>query len=159
MFEHFTNEGRNAVAAALDEANRRGDRHIGTEHLLLGVLADPHGACARAVGVGLGEARDALDQLDRDALRGIGIDAELPGPIGSPPSRGWRRPPLTGGAKAAFRRAIREVERSDEPRIGARHLLLGVLGADGHDAALALLDRLDIEVDDLRDRLAPINAA
>ena len=35
MFNQFSKAARAAVAAAVDEAQRRGDTRIGTEHLLL----------------------------------------------------------------------------------------------------------------------------
>ncbi|MEU9387669.1 Clp protease N-terminal domain-containing protein [Streptomyces sp. NPDC048279] len=48
MFEQFAAEARATVAAALEETTLRGDRRIGTEHLLLGVLHDP--GAVRALG-------------------------------------------------------------------------------------------------------------
>ena len=39
MFERFTDRARHAVVAAQEEARRLGHTYIGTEHLLLGLLA------------------------------------------------------------------------------------------------------------------------
>src|ERR1700691_2102578 len=58
---------------ARDEAVRRGDRTIGTEHLVLALLADPASPAARALGCALGSARRALDALDREALAAVGV--------------------------------------------------------------------------------------
>jgi hypothetical protein len=51
---------------AREEARRRGDRKVGTEHLLLGLLREP--VLAQALGCDLQTARDALAALDHDAL-------------------------------------------------------------------------------------------
>ncbi len=42
MFNRFSKSARQAVTAAVDEAHARGDRRVGTEHLLLGLLQVPH---------------------------------------------------------------------------------------------------------------------
>ncbi|NUP68945.1 MAG: hypothetical protein HOW71_43015, partial [Nonomuraea sp.] len=93
------------VSAALDEARERGDRRLGTEHLLLGLLRDPGSEPARALGVDLTGARAALDELDREALRSLGLD------LGEAPPRPTpRRHPaipgtaLTSSARAAVNR-------------------------------------------------------
>jgi len=77
----FASGAREVVAAALAEARLRGDRRIGTEHLLLGVLRLPDTEAARALGVDLATARDALAALDHDALAALGIV------VGVPPAR------------------------------------------------------------------------
>ena len=51
---------------AREEARRRGDRRVGTDDLLLGLLREP--AVAQVLGCDLGAAREALDAMDRDAL-------------------------------------------------------------------------------------------
>ena len=74
MFEHFAAGARTAVTAALEEARHRGDRRLGTEHLLLGVLhareLDPLGE----LGLDLPRARAALAALDVAALAAVGMD-------------------------------------------------------------------------------------
>src|SRR4030095_7886551 len=59
MFERFTDRARNAVRVAQEEARRLGHTSVGTEHLLLGLLAEPDGIGARAL-VALGISLDAL---------------------------------------------------------------------------------------------------
>ena len=51
---------------AREEARRRGDRRVGTEHLVLGLLREPE--IARLLGCDLEAAREALDAMDHDAL-------------------------------------------------------------------------------------------
>jgi ATP-dependent Clp protease ATP-binding subunit ClpA len=86
MFERFTDQARAAVVAAQDEARSLGHGWIGTEHLLLGLLADGDSSVTRRLGE-LGLTHDAvraqvLGEIgpgrvdDTDALRDIGIDLE-----------------------------------------------------------------------------------
>jgi ATP-dependent Clp protease ATP-binding subunit ClpA len=144
-----------AVAAALDEARRRGDRRMGTEHLLLGLLHDPASAPARALGVDLATARAALDALDRDALQaiGIGTDAAPDGPAGLP----RRHPPvpasaLTSGGRAVVRRAV-DATTARTRHTGPRHLLLALLERGHPDPVAALVDRLGVDRAAVRGRV------
>jgi len=73
---------------AREEARRRGDRKVGTEHLILGLLREP--VLAQALGCDLQTARDALDAMDHDALAAVGIGAAFnapPIPIDEPIKR------------------------------------------------------------------------
>jgi ATP-dependent Clp protease ATP-binding subunit ClpA len=88
MFERFTQPARQVVVRAQEEA--RSFRHpwLGTEHLLLGVLAQPEAPGVSALtelGVNLASGRAALHQLvgrgglgesDAEALRTLGIDLD-----------------------------------------------------------------------------------
>jgi ATP-dependent Clp protease ATP-binding subunit ClpA len=83
MFERFTAEARTAVVRAQSEARSLGHGWIGTEHLLLAVLAD-EGSGVTAALHGLGLDADRVRQqvqaavgagIDDDtALRDLGID-------------------------------------------------------------------------------------
>jgi ATP-dependent Clp protease ATP-binding subunit ClpA len=95
MFERFTHASRDAVVQAQAEARELRHPRIGTEHLLLALLADSQGPVAamlgdngvdhtsvrreltRRVGPGAPSVSEPLadtDQADADALRAIGID-------------------------------------------------------------------------------------
>jgi ATP-dependent Clp protease ATP-binding subunit ClpA len=50
MFERFTHAARDAVVRAQDEARDLQQSPIGTEHVLLALLADPAGPIAQALG-------------------------------------------------------------------------------------------------------------
>ncbi|GAA2371624.1 Clp protease N-terminal domain-containing protein [Dactylosporangium salmoneum] len=88
MFERFTHQARSAVARARDEAVAMAHPFIGTEHLLLALLADdegPAGAVLRAAGVRAEAVRSRIRELvddeplgdrDAEALRAIGIDLD-----------------------------------------------------------------------------------
>ncbi|HET9443488.1 MAG TPA: Clp protease N-terminal domain-containing protein, partial [Acidimicrobiales bacterium] len=60
MFEAFSARGRSVVERAHDESHRLGHPHVGTEHLLLGVLVAEDGAAPAvlgAAGVGVNACR------------------------------------------------------------------------------------------------------
>jgi ATP-dependent Clp protease ATP-binding subunit ClpA len=88
MFERFTPAARQVVVRAQEEARRLGHPWLGTEHLLLGMLAEPQAPGVRAltdVGVTVDTGRAALRQLvgrgglsesDAEALRTLGIDLD-----------------------------------------------------------------------------------
>lgn len=149
MFEQFAAGARAVVASALDEATLRGDRRIGTEHLLLGLLHEPRPA--QALGTDLETARAALDALDRSALAAVGIDAhgvERP-PI--PASR--KRTPFTSGARAVLPRAVAETRKAGSRRIAPEHLLLALLDCERPDPVAELMTHLGIDRTAARERV------
>ena len=97
MFERFTHAARDAVVRAQHEARELGQSPIGTQHVLLALLADPAGPVAaalagrgvdaasvraevlRRLGAGPGSSPAALadaDAEDAAALKAIGIDLD-----------------------------------------------------------------------------------
>ncbi|MET8041564.1 Clp protease N-terminal domain-containing protein [Micromonospora sp. NPDC005215] len=88
MFERFTDRARGVVRRALEEARAEGQRPVGTEHLLLALLADDAGLASRVLadaGVRADDLRErvrrhtasggaGLGDADAAALREIGID-------------------------------------------------------------------------------------
>lgn len=52
------------LTSATEEARRRGDRRLGTDHLLLGLLHDEDSQAAHALRVSLAAARAASEALD-----------------------------------------------------------------------------------------------
>lgn len=154
MFEHFDEDARRRVISfAAEEAKRRGDGRIGTEHLLLALLHDAQSETACALGVDLESARAALDTMDREALVAIGIDVAQ---VGSPmPVVTGRRPPFTSGARAALHRAVLEARAAKARHILARHLLAGLLSCHRVDPAAELLAAVGVDPADVRARLRP----
>ncbi|MEA5456643.1 Clp protease N-terminal domain-containing protein [Sinomonas sp. JGH33] len=151
MFERFSEAARNTVTEGVKEAALRGDRRVGTDHLLLGILHDP--ASAAIVGVDLAAARRAEETLDREALAAVGVDPG-PEPLVSPRSRPGRLP-LTSGAKAVLTRTVRLAAAERSRTITSRHVLLALAEAPAADPAAALLARLGVDRAGLRTRLYP----
>jgi ATP-dependent Clp protease ATP-binding subunit ClpA len=157
MFERFTHDARAVVTNALDEARRRRDRHVGTEHLLLGVSASTSPvitAVLEAAGITLQRARQALDAGDNDALAAIGVDVRaMPAPAPDPTGRHsfarFRRSaghlPFTGGAKQTLEETLRHAVRRNDRRIGTEHILLALTDRSAPDAAHHLLTALNVD--------------
>ena len=110
MFERFTERARLVVVYAQEEARGLGHRHIGAEHLLLGV-------------VGVEQAILPAGLEDIRARIGEG-------------SGGWSgQIPFTAGAKASLERAASEAQALGDADIEPAHILLGL--ADEPEALLA----------------------
>jgi biotin operon repressor len=145
--------------AATAEAKRRADRRVGTEHVVLALLADPESVTARALGVSLGAARAALRELDGQALASLGIDletvptsdSEVDGVDGVvPPGRENERLRLTPAAKGVFT-GLRKAAKGE--RLGVRHLLIVLLAQQRPDPGAVLLDALGVDRAQVRGRL------
>jgi ATP-dependent Clp protease ATP-binding subunit ClpA len=155
MFERFTDEAREVVRAAQTEATAADSAQIGTEHLLLGVLADPEAPAARLLArLGLPAADARADvgclaggpELDAGALATLGIDLDEvrrrvegafgPGALARGPSRA--RPRFGRDAKKSLELALREAIALGDRHIGAEHVLLGLL-REGEGAAARIL--------------------
>ena len=66
MFERFTDQARRVVVLAQEEARMLGHGYIGTEHILLGLLAEGEGLAARALaalGISLDAARAQIAEI------------------------------------------------------------------------------------------------
>jgi ATP-dependent Clp protease ATP-binding subunit ClpA len=140
------------LTSATEEARRRGDRRIGTDHLLLALLHDEHSSPARALGVSLEAAHRASDALDVAALAAVGVEVDhLGSPEKAAPAR--RFPPLTSGARAVLKQVIEEARPSKTGRLESRHFLLALLSRERPDPAAELLRALGIDVVAVRERL------
>ena len=162
MFERFTHDAPAVVTAAVAEAERRGDRRLGTEHLLLGAIASPN-TVTTAVIDDLRSARQALDDSDAAALAAVGIGAEVVMPPASSvadqptsrrPSRWPRRHrPFTAGARQAIEGALREAVVRRHGSIGAEHVVLALCARDEPDPGVDVLATLGTSAADVRAEL------
>ncbi len=116
--KRFTDQGRQLVAQAQVEAIKRCHEYIGTEHLLLAMLAD--GLPGVSVGVRV------LQKLgcDSEKLRQK-IDERIK--PGIPPENTIGRLPLTPRAKMIFEFAIWEAEAMKHDYVGTGHMLIGLI--------------------------------
>ncbi|GIJ24566.1 Clp protease N-terminal domain-containing protein [Micromonospora lutea] len=149
MFERFTDRARTAVRRARDEARAEGQRPVGTEHLLLAVLADGDGLAVRVLrdaGVTADDLRErirrhaetgdsGLGEADAAALREIGIDLaaivarieESFGPdalreAAPAPRRRWGRRRPAGGPFSARAKKVLELSLREAIRLRHRHI-------------------------------------
>ncbi|CAN5858696.1 hypothetical protein BH23ACT5_BH23ACT5_11270 [soil metagenome] len=149
MFERFTKDVRRAVFIGAEEAAVvREDPRIGTEHLLLGVVAAGD-TVAAAHGLTCERLRDLLDRRDSRALASLGVDAEVAYLGRRLPSGGssrWLRSrprnhvPFTRASKQSLERSLRICRDEGHRRITSAHLLLAALVTNhGNDPAIRLL--------------------
>lgn len=145
--------------AAQEEARRRGDRRVGTDYLVLGLLRDP--GMQEVVGVTLDAARDALERLDHAALASIGVTATVePAYLKERPVP--KRPRVkelmsdhlksTPVAKAALQEAGKPMRRGKH--ISAYTVLLALLENTVPDPAATLFEALGVDTAALRSRVA-----
>jgi ATP-dependent Clp protease ATP-binding subunit ClpA len=139
MFERFTDRSRRVIVLAQEEARLLKHNYIGTEHLLLGLLADGEGDAARtleSVGVTLDGARREV----------IGILGE-----GHEPATGHI--PFTPRAKKVLELALREALTLRSQSIGSVHLLLGLI-SEGHGVGAQVIERLGASLTTVKERAA-----
>jgi ATP-dependent Clp protease ATP-binding subunit ClpC len=134
-FDRFTEQARRALKLAEEEAHRHRHCYIGTEHLLLGVMAEPRGIAAQAVaelGLGLEGARQEMQRI-------VG-QGEQPGStdIG-----------LTPRAKQAIVASVNEANRLRHGYVGTEHLLLGLM-SDEHSVCVQICESLGAAPADVR---------
>jgi ATP-dependent Clp protease ATP-binding subunit ClpC len=138
MFERFTEHTRRVVVAAQEEAKMLGHNHIGSEHLLLGLLHEQGGLAAHvlaAAGITVEAARSQVE--------------ELAGPGDKSPNR---HIPFTQRAKKILELSLREALEQKKNYIGTEHIMLGLLhDADGMGAQV--LERLGGSLSALRQRV------
>lgn len=112
VFERFTVSARHVVVRAQEAARELGHAHIGTEHWLLGLLADPGS-----------DASQALDSLgvtaDRARERVLAIV-----PAGDQRSEGSI--PFTPRAKEMLSMSLSEALNLGHRQVTPEHLLLGL---------------------------------
>ncbi|WP_182875905.1 Clp protease N-terminal domain-containing protein [Microbispora sp. H10670] len=156
MFERFTEDARQAVRQAVEEARRLRHGQAGTEHLLLGLLSVTDSASARllaARGVDRERVRTEIlrirgnaagGEIDAEALETIGIDLSAvrrkveeafgPGALDHEAPRGRRGIPaggrwstVTPRSKKVLELALREAVALKSKEIRDGHILLGII--------------------------------
>ena len=164
MFNRFATATRLALAAGITEAERNGDQHLNSDHLLLGLLHDPSSRATQAHGVDLARVRRTRTAMDREALAAVGIDVtdladESPDDLDeSVPELGhrpaWLRIRFTPATAEALRRTVKAAADRSSRTLEPEHLLLGLLDGQRPDPAAELLAALGVDAAAVRSRLA-----
>ncbi|GHA31719.1 hypothetical protein GCM10010372_34780 [Streptomyces tauricus] len=126
-FSRYTPRARNVVVASQEEARTAGNDQIRTEHLLLGLIAEPEGLGAKAI-----------------TAQGVTLDAVREAASAGLPARAETMPalvPFDAGAKKALELTFREALRLGHNYIGTEHILLALLE---HEAGTGVLSGLGI---------------
>jgi ATP-dependent Clp protease ATP-binding subunit ClpC len=126
LFERFTERARQVVVLAQEEATGFKHGHIGTEHILLGLVRDREGLAAEVL-----ESFDiTLERVRGEVVRTVGVGNEaVVGQV-----------PFTPNAKKVLELALREALTLGHHYIGTEHILLGLLATDDAPSARILRD-------------------
>jgi ATP-dependent Clp protease ATP-binding subunit ClpA len=144
---------------ASEEARRRGDRRIGTDHVLLGLFEDP--SIEVVLGVTLQQARQALESLDQEALGALGMGSGTdapPLPMRAVPKKPTIRAVMkkdrlrmTPAAKRVLEEAVKPMRRKTQ--VTAQQVLAQILTLQPPDPAAVLLGALGVNTSEIRRRL------
>jgi ATP-dependent Clp protease ATP-binding subunit ClpA len=139
VYERFTDRARKVLELAKQEAQLLSHQYIGTEHILLGLLAE-----------GSGVAANVLKNLDIDP-RTIRLEVEkivLP----APDMVMTGNMPQTPRAKKVIEYSIEEARNLNHNYVGTEHLLLGLLREQEGVAAQVLMN-LGLKLEDVREEV------
>jgi hypothetical protein len=144
--------------AAREEARQRGDRRIGTEHLILALLRDED--LEELLGTTIGAAREEFSSLDRGALGAIGVapvpEVALLAERSLPPRPTLRsvleqRIKMTPAAKGVLQQAGKPMRRGEH--ITPRRVLAALVENRPPDPGVSLLIALGVDLSEVRRRL------
>ena len=138
MFERFTDEARQVVVLAQDEARALRHNYIGTEHILLGLLREEEGLAARlleSLGVTVEEVRA---QVARIVGQG---DEVTTGQI-----------PFTPRAKKVLELALRDALSLGHDYIGTEHILIALV-RENEGVAVQILRDFDADAEKIRNEV------
>ncbi len=135
MFERFTEKAIRVIMLAQEESRRLGHNFVGTEQLLLGLIAEGTGIASKtlkSMGVNIKEAREEVEKI---IGRGCGFVAvEIP---------------FTPRAKKVLELSWDEARQLGHNYIGTEHLLLGLI-REGEGVAAKVLENLGVDLNKCR---------
>jgi len=135
-FSNFTPRARRVIDLARKEADNFNHPYVGTEHLLLGLIA-----------LGEGVAVNVLERM------GISLEAvrlEVEKAVGhGPETKTIGNVPFTPRSKKVLQLAIAEAQAFGHTYVGTEHILLGLL-REGEGVASQVLKNLNIDFDNAR---------
>ena len=142
-----------------EEARRRGDRRIGTDHVLLALFEDP--SIEVVLGVSLQQARQALESLDREALGALGLGSGTdapPLPMRAVPKKPRLRDVMKKDRLRMTPAAKKVLEEASKPnrrrlQVTAQQVLAQILTLQPPDPATVLLGALGVNTSEVRRRV------
>ena len=142
MSNRFTDRVQRVIIIAQEEAKRLNHDYVGTEHILLGLVALGEGVAAKVlanIGVDLRRVRTEVEKLV-----GTGDNVMLLGEI-----------PFTPRAKKVLELAVEEAQNFGHTYVGTEHLLLGLLREEEGIAA-RVLENLGVRINEVREEVAAL---
>ena len=134
--DNFTPRAQQVLQLARKEADRFNHGYVGTEHVLLGLIALGHGVAVnvlQSLGIDLASVR-----LEVEKAVGTGPETKTIGNI-----------PFTPRAKKVLALSASEARGLGHSYVGTEHILLGLL-REGEGIAARVLENLGIDLDETR---------
>lgn len=135
MFGRFTDRAQKVIVLSQEEARRLAHNVVGTEHILLGLIAEGEGVAAKALltlGISIDKVRS---EVERVIGKGEGV---VEGQIG-----------FTPRSKRVLELAIDEARQLSHTYIGTEHILLGLI-REGEGIAAQILKNLGADLESMR---------
>jgi ATP-dependent Clp protease ATP-binding subunit ClpC len=136
---NFTPRAQEVLALARKEAARLNHNFVGTEHLLLGLIALGKGVAVNVLQL-LGLDLETV-RLEVEKLVGTGSDPKIGGNI-----------PYTDRVKKVLALAAKEAKGLNHTYVGTEHILLGLLG-EGDGVAAQVMKNLGINLEGTRSEI------
>jgi ATP-dependent Clp protease ATP-binding subunit ClpC len=137
MSTRFTDRAQKVILIAQEEAKRLNHDYVGTEHILLGLVALGEGVAAQVLtnlGVDFRKVRQEIEKIV-----GTGDNMMLLGEI-----------PFTPRAKKVLEYAVEEAQHMGHSYIGTEHILLGLIREE-EGVAARVLENLGLKLDAVRE--------
>jgi ATP-dependent Clp protease ATP-binding subunit ClpA len=136
MYGRFTPRARKVMSLAQDAARRAKHSHVGTEHVLMGVLDEGGNVAVKVLA--------DLD-VEADDLRAELQASMAPSGKGKAKGKAGGHLPFTPLSKRALELTAKEALRLGHNYVGSEHLLLGLLATE-EGVASKVLRRMGIEL-------------
>jgi excisionase family DNA binding protein len=136
--DKFTDQARNVLALASEEARRYNHPGVGTEHMLLAIMSENEGIAAKAL---------AQLHIQENEIRKL-IETLHPEEHNHPVAEGMIG--VTPQGKASIEKAVQEARGLDHHYLGTEHLLLGLLREEESFGA-QVLRKSDVTLEKTRD--------
>ncbi len=139
MFERYTDDARKVLSRARQEAQKFRHDHLGTEHILLGLIEVKHCVAAQILlhwKINLGEVKKQVNEL-------VSHNA-------GPEDGDYETLPRTECAQGLLDDAAKEARELKHKYIGSEHLLLGLL-YENEGVGAQVLQNLGLKLEDVRD--------
>ncbi len=134
--DNFTPRAQRALQMARKEAARFDHGYVGTEHILLGLIALGHGVAVNALqslGIDIASVR-----MEVEKAVGSGSETKMIGSI-----------PFTPRAKKVLALSASEARSLGHSYVGTEHILLGLLH-EGEGIAARVLKNLGVDLEEIR---------
>ena len=134
MFGRFTERAQKSILLAQEEAKNLRHNYVGTEHILLGLLAEGEGVALNNMGVTLENARN-------EVIKVIGQGSYVADIMG-----------FTPRTKRIFELSFLEARNLGHNYVGTEHILLGLL-EEREGVAIVVLKKLGVDIDRLEQNI------